>query len=77
MFRKEYPYVAMLSCTGRHPYLQTHELDYFEGCKLVSVRVAARDFNHASRRAANLGPGIRCWGWHVAAVAHAPTPKEP
>lgn len=66
--KKEMPYKVVVHLNGRHPYLQSNELDY--DTRDVTLVVAARDWNHAAdvgMEAARTIPNK--WSWHVVSVS--------
>lgn len=68
MFRKKrYPFEVTVHLDGRHPYLQSHELDY--PSRDVVMIVPAKDWNDAERQALSAGIAMRdCWRCSVKSI---------
>ena len=69
--RKRYPFEVDLFLSGRHPYLESHELDYEN--RVITVAVQARDWNHAERQAwveaRKHAPWWKCWVLAISRVS--------
>ena len=67
--KKKYVYTVTFEASGRHPYLVSNELDYFQGKKEYIVEILATDFNNAEKVALDTAaPPFKCWSRSVVQV---------
>lgn len=66
-FGKKYPFIVTVQISGRHPYLQDDRLDMFKGLKTERVRIMARNYDDAERRAFDLRL-VKTKGWSYTVI---------
>ena len=64
--REKYPYKVTVHINGRHPYLETHELDK-ETCDVVMI-VPASSWKEAERLALQASFKLGGWRYHVSKI---------
>jgi hypothetical protein len=63
---KKYPYKVTVHIDGRHPYLESNELD--TESKDVIMTVPARNWKEAEKLALSASTSIRGWRYNVSKI---------
>lgn len=65
--RELYPYRVTVHLSGRHPYLDSHDLDYESRDETLTV--PAKDWNHAAKVALQAARALpNKWSWWVTKI---------
>lgn len=68
---KKHPFKVTLLLSGRHPYMESHEYDHFDGFKEEAFNVMATGWKDAENKGfdALRGSGVRYWSSVVKSIS--------
>ncbi|WP_089177235.1 hypothetical protein [Bosea sp. AS-1] len=68
--KQKYPYRVVVHLDGRHPYLESHDLDY--PSRDVTLTVPATGWDDAAKQALACSSGLNSWRRWVVSMERAP-----